>query len=244
MLQDKTQITVDQVRELIEFLGLTRGRASVKVAVIDPAEAMNVNACNSLLKTLEEPAGSAVLILVANNLGRLPATIRSRCQLIKFPQPDTAEAHAWLVQHGVESPELALRLAHGAPCLALEQNQAAAREAFREAFEATFDALKHRPALGEFAKRATPIGLPRLLQLQMSLLRDLLRCHAGLPAASFENSVVFDDMRRLSRTLDYRTLSRAYDRCAAMLGMLNHPLSPELSRDRILIDWIGLAPHR
>ncbi len=241
ILKDKTQITVDQVRELIEFLSLTRGSASSKVAVIEPAEAMNINASNSLLKTLEEPPGAVVLMLVAANSGRLPATIRSRCQLIKFPQPDPAEAHAWLAGHGVAEPELALRLAHGAPCRALEQDNSAERQAFREALDAAVGALKRRPGLGEFGKCSSNIGLPRLVQLQMSLLRDLLRCQVGASDASFENPVVIGELRTLCRTLNYVELSSAYDRCVTMLGMLNHPLSPDLSRDRVLVDWIDLV---
>ena len=80
---------------MAEF-SLTSYQGGGKVAVIEPANAMTTNAANSLLKTLEEPPGDALLILIADRKGRLPATIFSRCQRVELSSPNEAEALAWL----------------------------------------------------------------------------------------------------------------------------------------------------
>ncbi len=114
--EGKQGIGIDQVRGLVADLSLTSYEGRGKVAVIEPANAMNINAANSLLKTLEEPPGNTLLILVADRVGRLPATIFSRCQRIDVPLPPTTEALTWLdhVRPGTQWSD-ALALAGGAP---------------------------------------------------------------------------------------------------------------------------------
>ncbi len=118
--EDKQAIGIDQVRELVDVLGLTSYEGAGKVAVIEPANALTVNAANSLLKTLEEPPGDALLVLVADRIGRLPATIFSRCQRIDFAPPAQAAGLAWLdqLQPGAAWAD-ALRVAGGAPLAAI-----------------------------------------------------------------------------------------------------------------------------
>jgi DNA polymerase III subunit delta' len=89
-------IKIDQVRELVETMANTAQQGGRKLAVLAPAEAMNRNAANALLKTLEEPSGAAVVILIADSPARLLPTIRSRCQRLEFPLPAPAVARAWL----------------------------------------------------------------------------------------------------------------------------------------------------
>jgi DNA polymerase-3 subunit delta' len=113
------EILVDRIRELIEFTQLSTHRQRAKVAVIVPAEAMNVAAANALLKTLEEPPPTTYLMLVSHQPGRLRATIVSRCQRFVAPEPDPAAASAWLAEHGAAEPGLLLDQAGGAPLLAL-----------------------------------------------------------------------------------------------------------------------------
>ncbi|MDH3747629.1 MAG: hypothetical protein OER97_05440 [Gammaproteobacteria bacterium] len=94
--EDKAAILIDQIRTLVDDFSLTSYEGRGKAAVIEPANAMTNNAANSLLKTLEEPAGDALLILVADRTGRLPATIFSRCQRIEFRVPAANVGLAWL----------------------------------------------------------------------------------------------------------------------------------------------------
>ncbi len=114
----RTEIVIDQVRQLISFLQLTTTISEKKVALVQPAEAMNRNAANALLKTLEEPPGDAVIILLSNDPSRLAVTIRSRCQKLQVRSPDTDTALAWLLEEGaygeVEAKS-ALKAAAGSP---------------------------------------------------------------------------------------------------------------------------------
>ncbi len=82
-LEDSRQIRVEQIRELSEQLALTAHGGGATVALIAPADAMNANAANALLKTLEEPRAGVTLLLVASVPSRLPATILSRCQSLR-----------------------------------------------------------------------------------------------------------------------------------------------------------------
>ena len=118
--EDKQSIGIEQIRELVDDLSLTSYEGGGKVAIIDPANAMTVNAANSLLKTLEEPPGDALLILIADRVGKLPATIFSRCQRIDMAPPAEQDALAWLdrLQPGAAWIE-ALRVAGGAPLAAI-----------------------------------------------------------------------------------------------------------------------------
>lgn len=94
--EGKQSIGIDQIRALVGDLGLTSYEGGGKVAVIEPADAMTTNAANSLLKTLEEPPGDALLILVADRPGRLPATVYSRCQRMSVRLPSQSDGLAWL----------------------------------------------------------------------------------------------------------------------------------------------------
>ena len=118
--RQQTQVTVEQVRELSERLSTTPQYGDAKVAIIEPADAMNEAASNALLKTLEEPVRGRYLWLVAANPARLPATIRSRCQRLEFRLPPQDEALAWLRAQGHpgQDADEALDAARGHPGLA------------------------------------------------------------------------------------------------------------------------------
>jgi DNA polymerase-3 subunit delta' len=119
----RTEIVIGQVRKLISSLQLTTTISKRKLALIHPAEAMNRNAANALLKTLEEPPGDAVMILLANDPSRLAITIRSRCQNLHVRLPDAAVAQAWLMESegcAQAEAEQALKAAAGSPLGASE----------------------------------------------------------------------------------------------------------------------------
>lgn len=115
-----TQIVVDQVRVLSERLSKTPQYGQGLVAIIDPADALNENACNALLKTLEEPVSGRYLWLISSQPATLPATIRSRCQRLEFKLPPHDEALAWLRTkgHSAKDADEALEAARGHPGLA------------------------------------------------------------------------------------------------------------------------------
>lgn len=113
-------IKIDQIRALIQFMVATTQISQHKVALIVNAETMNQAAANALLKTLEEPEGLALIILTCNAAGSLPATIRSRCQLVHFPPVFSSNAAEWLkTQLPEQDTANLLNLAEGSPLKAL-----------------------------------------------------------------------------------------------------------------------------
>jgi DNA polymerase III subunit delta' len=97
-LEDSRQIRIEQLRDLAADLALTSHAGGYKVGVITPADSMNRFAANALLKTLEEPPPRTLLVLVASQPSRLPATVLSRCQRLTVRAPVRAEAVAWLTE--------------------------------------------------------------------------------------------------------------------------------------------------
>ncbi len=119
----RTELLIDQVRELISFFQLTTTISKKKAALIYPAEAMNGHAANALLKTLEEPPGDSVIILLSHDPARLPVTIISRCQKLQVRSPGAETAMAWLLESGDYSEleaKTALQAAAGSPFQARE----------------------------------------------------------------------------------------------------------------------------
>ena len=119
LAEKKSQIVVDQIRKLNEFVYLSRSYEGSRVVIIEPVERLNINAANSLLKTLEEPPAKTVLILVSSNPSQLIPTIRSRCQVLYLPQPTSVEASEWLLQQAIDNDaDELLAAAGGKPMLA------------------------------------------------------------------------------------------------------------------------------
>ena len=144
------QITVDDIRQACEQLVMTSYEGRGSVAVIHPADAMNPNAANALLKTLEEPRPRLHILLVTSRPSALPATVRSRCQLLKIPPPDRATVLAWLkAQRPSADWPAALDAVGGAALDALDADPALLRQlrddtwrALREAIQGTLDVLR------------------------------------------------------------------------------------------------------
>jgi DNA polymerase-3 subunit delta' len=109
-LPDKRDISIEQLREIQHDLSLRPYEAPRKACIIDPADRMSVNAANSLLKTLEEPPGNALIILLTENAGILLPTIRSRSQLIRF-SPLSLEHVATILESSGMPPASAALLA-------------------------------------------------------------------------------------------------------------------------------------
>jgi DNA polymerase-3 subunit delta' len=115
-------IVVKSIRELVSWANQTAQQAGSKVAIIKPAEAMNIAAANALLKCLEEPAANTIIILVSDRPGRLLATVRSRCQQISVGNPDRQLAEDYLKERITDTEDIPalLEIARGRPIKALE----------------------------------------------------------------------------------------------------------------------------
>jgi DNA polymerase III subunit delta' len=114
----RKSIPVDEARRLPEFFAKAPALSPYRVAIIDAADDLNVNAANAVLKTLEEPSGRGVLLLVSHSPGRLLTTIRSRCRRLAFTPWPLADLEAFgrtrLDLDDAKASRLAC-MAHGAP---------------------------------------------------------------------------------------------------------------------------------
>lgn len=134
----RQEITVEQIRELRQCLALTAHYGDTRVAVIDPADAMNIAANNALLKTLEEPLPNRYICLVTDLPSRLPATIRSRCQRFDVHPPSQEVALNWLQEQGYDAmiARNALDAACGHPMRAYAYLQSNGVELRKSVFDA------------------------------------------------------------------------------------------------------------
>ncbi|MCY1277868.1 DNA polymerase III subunit delta' [compost metagenome] len=178
-------IRVDQVRELVDFVAQTAQLGGRKLVLLEPAEAMNINAANALLKSLEEPSGDTVLLLLSHQPSRLLPTIKSRCVQQACPQPDAAQSLAWLMQalpdESPESLQELLVLAGGSPLTARRLHGQGIREQRALVTEGVKNLLKRKTAPGQLAESWNAIPLPllfdwfcdwALLILRYQLTRD------------------------------------------------------------------------
>ena len=153
-------IKVEQVRELAGFLGVGSHRGRARVALVHPAEDMNPNAANALLKALEEPPAGAVFLLVSHRADRLLPTIRSRCVAVAVPLPPPEAALAWLSGQGVPKADRWLAYAGGAPLRALE---CAANAPTLERLLAQPGPVEDRDELALLAEALQKVALDRAL---------------------------------------------------------------------------------
>ena len=235
---DATTIRIDQVRDLGAGLALSAQLGGWKVAVIDPADLMQAAAANALLKTLEEPSGQALILLVATRPARLPATIRSRCQGLALPAPTTAEAAAWLAGQGIARPEVQLALAGGSPLLArelagegLEKVRAAAFEAFGDVVTGRADPVA---VAGQWA--ADPA---RLLGWLSGWVVDLIRLKSAAAQAVIDNADLGDRMQALAETLDLPQLFARLDDLQRARRLLETQVNAQLLCEELLLGWGG-----
>lgn len=121
--ENRTEVLIDQVRELIGRMGIRPSRAARRVAIIDDAETLGIPAQNALLKTLEEPPGHALIFIVAQSERALLDTVRSRLRLVRFAPLEVSEIEAIVIDRAEVEPQRAAalaRLARGSAARALE----------------------------------------------------------------------------------------------------------------------------
>lgn len=125
-------IRIEQIRDLSNFFTLAAARGGARVVLVQPAEAMNVNAANALLKMLEEPPGQVIFLLISHQRGRILPTILSRCRQLLLPTPDRATGTAWLTDRQADQPAELLAQAGGSPMLAATLDDADHQSARRQ----------------------------------------------------------------------------------------------------------------
>jgi len=222
-------IPVDDARKLSEFFSKSPASAPHRVAIVDAADDLNLNAANALLKTLEEPPPKGVLLMVSHSPGRLLATLRSRCRRLAFgPLPREATA-AFVRARTDVSDEAALRLAsmaQGAPgrALALAAAEAIVLDDAARAILADLPRLDEGLALSLADRFRGGEG-----QAQFNLLFERLaeRVHAqttdrARPGAALDRwAQAWETLTRLPREVEALNLDRA-DALFTALSELRH----------------------
>lgn len=243
--EDKSQIVVDQIRQLDGYIALTPQIAQRKVAIINTAEKMNNAASNSLLKTLEEPAGDAVIILITSHFSQLIATIRSRCQRVEFPAPETAMAIPWLEKQ-IEQPEqaeLLLNLANGAPLKAA----AFAKEGMLNERGELFELLKKLAN-----RKADPVQQaekwakkePRaLLFMLASWVSDMLRLKLASESTTINNADQHNSLLNMANHLDSMALYKYHDQVIGLQQQLDRSANVQMLMERLFITWVAMFPR-
>ena len=237
--KDSTVIRIDQIRSLIDNVQTRPQIAACKLMVLSPADSMNVNAANSLLKLLEEPPSDSYLLLIADRPARLPATIRSRCARIDIPIPPSASALVWLGAQGRAEQEarLLLDLAGGAPLAA----QALAQSDFLPERATLLDDME-KLAGGQgdplaCATRWKSLGAERCLLWLQGFLSDVINTHMQAVPEHLHNPDSQSRLQALEKRLDLKQLFHFADGVARGRALLGGPLDEQLMLEDTLIRW-------
>lgn len=165
------QIRIDEVRQAVDWVTKTSSRGRGKVVLLHPAEAINLQSANALLKTLEEPPPGTRIVLGAADPAHLIATVRSRCQRVTLAAPSAAEAADWLRRRELPDAELLLAAAAGRPLEALALAEAGIDGR-------VWAALPRAVAAGEGAA-LQGWSVPRALDALQKLCHDAMARAAG-----------------------------------------------------------------
>ncbi|AOV16965.1 DNA polymerase III subunit delta' [Acidihalobacter aeolianus] len=238
-------IRIDAVRELIEFLTLSPSLGARRIVIVQPADALNVFAANSLLKTLEEPAPGALLLLVSDRPASLPATIRSRCQSLRFGPPSPPEGLSWLetsLESSAERRAPALARAGGAPLAALryaDDEALRTRSGLIAALERLGDS---RVDPGTLADELDSTAADGLLDTLAAWLRDLIRVGSG--AAVRENPDYAKQLHAHGKGLDLARLFECLDQTLRLRDMLSNGLNNALQLEALFIRYRAAVRHK
>lgn len=228
------QIAVRQVRELADFINLSSHRGRAKVIVVHPAEAMNPNAANALLKNLEEPPPATQFLLVSHRWHHLLPTIKSRCQQVALPVPDATAAQAWLKEQGTENAELALAQAGGAPLLAARLDAEYWEQ--RAAFLRAISAPDFAPL--QVAEELRDLPVTSVVRWLQQWSYDLVR-HGCARELRYNPDLAEAVARAAEKTEPLQTL-RFHREMLRWQRVVNHPLNPRLFLEQLLLSYAEL----
>lgn len=220
-------LKIDDLREFNRRLFLTAQPGGGRVGLIDPAHELTNSAANALLKSLEEPPPGAHTILVSERWHRLPATVRSRCQIIRFTLPASTDAKRWLESQTPDDPELAglrRRYAH----------DAVAARAWLDDFTAVC-AGKDDPVLLAQQWQALGEQLPDLLERMHGWTREMLRVKAG--AAVVTDEGLPPALRRVAAGTSGSALHQLAGLVIETRALLDTQAKPQTLLENLLASW-------
>lgn len=234
-------ITVGQIRDLVEYQSLTPKYGRAKIVVIEPADRMNINAANALLKTLEEPGRDTVLLLVSARPALLLPTIRSRCQSLSFPACHDGEALAWLSQRlgDAATARLLLTLSGGAPLQALALAEEGMLERRALLFNEFEQLVQGRLDPVAVAGRWMEVPLQDCLRTLYSWSADMVRLRAAGTVSHLENPDLRERLQAAAEQVDLVELVRRVERVQEFMRYVRGQLNVQMSLEDLLLDWIG-----
>lgn len=249
---DGSYIKIGQVREAVQFLVGTPFEGRRRVLMVERADAFNTAAANAFLKTLEEPPPHAQIILISARPDALPATIRSRCPMVRFTPLTPAEVEQCLERQGKRPPEdlrLLARLAQGRPGATAGLDLEAYRQQRRIALE-LLDLLAHGGAVARLLKAAHYFGklerpeFEAALDVLAGLLRDLacLKAYASDAGQTEEadDALVHADIRAklqaLAERFTLKYIHQALTRFEAIRRDLGRNINRVLAMEAALLD--------
>jgi DNA polymerase-3 subunit delta' len=236
-------IRIDDVRALCDKLNQTSQYSGYRVAIIEHADQLTLSAANSLLKTLEEPGKDVLMILTSARSHRLPVTIRSRCQLLRFTIPDESQALSWLKdnqQHNDASDEQlrqALSYASGSPLAALDNLQTVEQQQLLA--EAMTAAISGKNSL-DYAARLAKFSKLQMLEGMLSWTSDLSRMIACGPETEIINSQYRSKLKALSKKVNQQRLFRFHDQLNFNVLHASIALNEQLLWENLLLSWDNL----
>lgn len=225
-------LKIEGIRQLVDFSQRTSQYSGYRVARLLPAEAMNRAAANALLKTLEEPPAGVCLILVSHQPSRLPATIRSRCQIYRLGLPPREESLEWLKTHGIENAAAVLDLAGGAPFLARQLAEQQAVDQDRALLNALAGIISGRVDPTATAADWREMGARALAVMMQRIALRLARAQARPVTADAE-----PDITAIARQLPPAALHVLAARLNRLRAASEQPLSRELSTEALFLLW-------
>ncbi|MEH6472684.1 MAG: DNA polymerase III subunit delta' [Halopseudomonas sp.] len=241
-------IKVDQIRALVSTITNSSQQGGYRVVVLGPAEDMNINAANALLKVLEEPGDRTLFAVYSHLPGRIVATVRSRCQAVHIDLPEPAQAAEWLAQQtGFEGDanEL-LSLAGGAPLAALEQALNGSAEQRKSLYQALKLMVTGEGSSSQAAEKLVKARTLDLLDWWLTLINDMIRYQSTQDPARINSKTAQKMIIALSQRLSAQQMFEFADRIQQYRHYLmsrNNPNERLLLED-LLIDWGNLFQLR
>ncbi len=241
LVPDGDEIKIDQVRQTQADLSLKPFEGAKKILIIDGAESMNVASSNAFLKTLEEPPGDALIILVTAMPQSLLPTIRSRCQEIRFhPLPRRTLAQALMQRRGLSEGDawFLAALAQGSMGrgLSMDVDQ---EKAARDEVMALWDRLGAMGP-GEVLAQAEALSkdrdrLERLLDIGVEWLRDALVYRATGEEKLLVHGTARDRHREWGERFPVPRMLADMDLFFASRSMLDRRVSAQLVAENLLL---------
>jgi DNA polymerase III subunit delta' len=237
-------IKISQMREMAEKGNYRPYDGRRRVYILDDAERLNLNAANSILKVLEEPPETTLLVLVTAKPYALLQTIRSRCQMLSFAQLTAGELEAFLnknYKRPAQENRLLARLARGSIGRALEidlgiyREQRAMMVELIETVIISRDTMKLMQAAEHLAKKLEREEFERHLDALLVLLADVFHLKLGETAESLTNADIAPRLERIAEAATLEQIADWVDKIESVMQGMARNLNRQLAMEEMLL---------